>query len=100
MNRYDEQVYNRHYDSAGNYHWTGVMTGEHTERRDDMKKMNCEECKYFDFCRAKNYTIEITTSDDEKRVFVFTPDTYTPSFCPYDDGFDKFGELRGMKNER
>lgn len=24
-----EQVYNRYYDTAGNYHWTGVHTGEH-----------------------------------------------------------------------
>ena len=24
-----EEVFNQYYDTAGNYHWTGVMTGEH-----------------------------------------------------------------------
>lgn len=28
-----EQVYNRYYDTAGNYHWTGVHSGEHIVRK-------------------------------------------------------------------
>lgn len=24
-----EEVYDIHYDTAGNYHWIGVMSGEH-----------------------------------------------------------------------
>ena len=39
-----EQVYNQYYDTAGNLHWTGVITGEHiikiseqTERTDAEK---------------------------------------------------------------
>lgn len=27
-----EQVYDRYYDTVGNYHWTGVCSGEHIER--------------------------------------------------------------------
>lgn len=27
----NEQVYDRHYDTGGNYHWIGVHTGEHKE---------------------------------------------------------------------
>lgn len=34
-----EQVYNRYYDTAGNYHWTGVRTGEHIERGVIMKTL-------------------------------------------------------------
>ena len=28
----DEEVYNQYYDTAGNYHWTGTYSGEHTVR--------------------------------------------------------------------
>lgn len=38
MNKYDEQVYNRYYDTAGNYHWTGVYSGEHIERGGRMNE--------------------------------------------------------------
>lgn len=31
-----EQVYDRYYDTAGNYHWTGVCSGEHIERGEKM----------------------------------------------------------------
>ena len=27
-----EEVFNEYYDTAGNYHWTGVITGEHIVR--------------------------------------------------------------------
>ena len=27
-----EEVYNEYYDSAGNYHWTGTLSGEHIVR--------------------------------------------------------------------
>lgn len=27
-----EQVYDRHYDTVGNYHWTGVLSGEHIDK--------------------------------------------------------------------
>lgn len=29
----DEQVYNRYYDTGGNYHWIGVHSGEHIVRK-------------------------------------------------------------------
>ena len=29
-----EEVYRQYYDSAGNYHWFGVMTGHHVVRLD------------------------------------------------------------------
>ena len=32
MSNYYEQVYDCYYDTAGNYHWTGVYSGEHIER--------------------------------------------------------------------
>ena len=69
----------------------------------DMVKMNCMMCKHFEFCRNHHYTIEVTTSDEfnkGQRVFVFGLDVEPPAFCPYDMGRDKYGELRGMKNER
>lgn len=28
----DEEVYNQYYDTAGNYHWTGVYSGIHIEK--------------------------------------------------------------------
>lgn len=30
-----EEVYNQYYDSAGNYHWTGTVTGEHIVRNEE-----------------------------------------------------------------
>lgn len=42
-----EQVYNRYYDTAGNYHWTGVYSGEHIERGERMNDSTVEhKCEY------------------------------------------------------
>ena len=32
----DEQVYNRYYDTGGNYHWIGVHSGEHVVWKREM----------------------------------------------------------------
>lgn len=33
-----ETVYNRYTDTVGNYHWTGVYSGEHIIRMDNGEK--------------------------------------------------------------
>lgn len=32
-----EEVYNEYYDSAGNYHWTGTISGEHVVRVQELE---------------------------------------------------------------
>lgn len=34
-----EEVYRDYYDSAGNYHWFGVVTGHHVVRMDSLVYM-------------------------------------------------------------
>ena len=34
-----EEVYAEHYDTAGNYHWTGTESGTHIYRFDDVGKV-------------------------------------------------------------
>lgn len=54
-NYYDEEVYGEYYDTAGNYHWTGTLSGSHVAYLEPMhdgiyintseglKKMSTEE---------------------------------------------------------
>lgn len=32
-----EEVYNEYYDSVGNYHWTGTVSGEHIVRVEELE---------------------------------------------------------------
>ena len=69
-----EQVYNCHYDTAGNYHWIGVHTGEHIERNDEKMSdliSRQEAVEYFmtntNWHDEDGYTIE---DAEEKRTLL------------------------------
>lgn len=62
----DEQVYNRYYDTGGNYHWIGVHSGEHIVRKGEkmrFKERNelANRCKEWMKDQQNNITTPLDT---------------------------------------
>ncbi len=53
-----EQVYNQYYNTAGNYHWVGVHSGDHILRKEERERhpyVYLHGDKYCSVCYGEAY---------------------------------------------
>ena len=67
-----EQVYNQYYDTAGNYHWIGVYSGEHIVRKGERmtreEALEILEAIYFlDEKKQKAFNMAIEALEEAKK---------------------------------